>query len=150
MKLDLRRLWYDIIPCDVIIWSRFFLITRYKASLIIKRDFCFVIVTRYTNYKECIQTVTYGLVSRLSEASFLDRLFLLETFRSNLDLINVAHTLNYQRKLFVWLIKKVLMENVNFLLFPTYVSVTLIKSNLQIHPVNLTKQDFLKFITKVF
>ena len=101
MKLDLRRLWYDIIPCDVIIWSRFFLITQYKASLIIKRDFCFVIVTRYTNYKECIQTVTYGLVSRLSEASFLDRLFLLETFRSNLDLINVAHTRNYQRKLFV-------------------------------------------------
>ena len=45
------------------------------------------------------------------------------------------------------LIKKVLMENVNFLLFPTYVSVTLIKSKLQIHPVNLTKQDFLKFIT---
>ena len=118
MKLDLRRLWYDIIPRDVIIWSRFFLITRYKASLIIKRDFCFVTVTRYTNYKECIQTVTYGLVSRLSEASFLDRLFLLETFRSNLDLINVAHTRNYQRKLFVWSYKESSHGKCKFSPFP--------------------------------
>ena len=47
------------------------------------------------------------------------------------------------------LIKKVLMENLNLLIFPTYVTVNLIKSKLQIHPVNPTNPDILKFITKV-
>ena len=40
------------------------------------------------------------------------------------------------------------MKNLKFILFPTYVSVTLIKSKLQIYPVNPTNQDILKFITK--
>ena len=39
------------------------------------------------------------------------------------------------------LIKKVLMENLNLLIFPTYVTVNLIKSKLQIHPVNPTNPD---------
>ena len=47
------------------------------------------------------------------------------------------------------LMKKILMKNLNFLLFPTYVPVTLIKSKLQIHPVNPTNPDILKFITKL-
>ena len=44
-------------------------------------------------------------------------------------------------------IKKVLMKNLRFLLFPTYVPVTLIKCKLQIHPVNPTNPDISKLIT---
>ena len=40
------------------------------------------------------------------------------------------------------------MKNLKFLLFPTDVPVTLLKSKLQIHPVNPTNPDILKFITK--
>ena len=39
------------------------------------------------------------------------------------------------------LIKKVLMKNLTFLRFSTYVLVTLIKSKLPIHPVNPTNPD---------
>ena len=46
------------------------------------------------------------------------------------------------------LVKKILMKNIKFILFPTYVPATLIKSQLQIHPVNPTNPDILKFITK--
>ena len=46
------------------------------------------------------------------------------------------------------LIKKVLINNLKFLLFPTSVPVTLIKSKLQIHPANLANPEILKFITK--
>ena len=35
------------------------------------------------------------------------------------------------------------MKNLKFLLFPTYVSVTLIKSKLQVHPVNPTNHEVL-------
>ena len=45
-------------------------------------------------------------------------------------------------------IKKVLMNNLKFILFSTYVPVILIKSKLQIHPANPTNPDILKFITK--
>ena len=40
------------------------------------------------------------------------------------------------------------MKNLKFIAFPAYVIVTLIKSKLQIHPVNPTNPDILKFITK--
>ena len=40
------------------------------------------------------------------------------------------------------------MKNLKFALFQTYVSGTLIKSRLQIHPANSTNPDNLKFITK--
>ena len=43
------------------------------------------------------------------------------------------------------LIKKTLMKNLKFVLFPTYVSVTLMKSKPQIYPMY---PDILKFITK--
>ena len=35
------------------------------------------------------------------------------------------------------------MKNLKFLLFPTYVSVTLIKAKLQVHPVNPTNHEVL-------
>ena len=41
------------------------------------------------------------------------------------------------------------MKNFKFLLFPTYVPVTLIKSKLQIHHVNPKNLDILEFITKL-
>ena len=56
---------------------------------------------------------------------------------------------DYFRSYLLALKKKVLMKNLRFLLFPTYVTVTLIKSKLQIYPVNPTNPDILKFITKV-
>ena len=40
------------------------------------------------------------------------------------------------------------MKNVKFLLFPTYIPVTLIMPKLQIHPANPTNPDILKFTTK--
>ena len=40
------------------------------------------------------------------------------------------------------------MKNLKFLLFPIDAPVTLIKSKLQIQPVNPTNPDILKFITK--
>ena len=40
------------------------------------------------------------------------------------------------------------MKNLKLLPFPTYVPVTLIKSILQIHRVNPTNPEILKFITK--
>ena len=40
------------------------------------------------------------------------------------------------------------MKNVKFLLFPTYIPVTLIMPKLQIHAVNPTNPDILKFTTK--
>ena len=46
------------------------------------------------------------------------------------------------------LIKTVLIKNLKFLLFPTPVPVTLIKSKLQIHPANPANPKILKFITK--
>ena len=46
------------------------------------------------------------------------------------------------------IIKKVLMKNLKFRLFSTYVPVTLIKSKLKIHAANFTDPDILKFITK--
>ena len=44
--------------------------------------------------------------------------------------------------------KKALMKNLKFFLFPTYVTVTLIKSKLEVHPANLTNPDIWKFIAK--
>ena len=46
------------------------------------------------------------------------------------------------------LIKKVLMKNLNFLLSPIYVPVTLINSKFQIHPVNLRNLDIFILIIK--
>ena len=46
------------------------------------------------------------------------------------------------------LIKNVLMKNLKFLLFPTYVPMTLIKSKIESHPANPTNPGILKFITK--
>ena len=40
------------------------------------------------------------------------------------------------------------MKNLKLVIFPTYVSVTLMKSKLQFHPTNPTNPDILKFITK--
>ena len=45
-------------------------------------------------------------------------------------------------------IKKVLVKNLKFFFFATYVPVTLIKSELQTDPVNPANPDILKFITK--
>ena len=45
------------------------------------------------------------------------------------------------------LTKKVLMKNLKFVLFPTYVPATLVKSKLKIYPVNSTNTDILKFFT---
>ena len=56
--------------------------------------------------------------------------------------------LDYFGSYLLALIMKVLMKNLKFLLFPTYVRVTLIKSKLQLHPVNPTDPDILKFIAK--
>ena len=42
--------------------------------------------------------------------------------------------------------KKVLMKNLKFLLFPIYIPVTLIKSKLQFDPMNPTNSDILKFL----
>ena len=56
--------------------------------------------------------------------------------------------LDYFGSYLLALIMKVLMKNLKFLLFPTYVRVTLIKSKLQLHPVNPTNPDILKFIAK--
>ena len=44
--------------------------------------------------------------------------------------------------------KKVLMKNLKFPLFPTYARVALIMSKLQIHPVNPTDPHILKLIAK--
>ena len=98
-----------------------------------------------------MRTVTYGLVSWLSKASFLGRLFFLKTFRSTLDLTNVTHTRKYQiifGSCLLTLIKKVSMKNLKLLLILTYVPTTLIESKLQIHLVNPTNPDILKFITR--
>ena len=46
------------------------------------------------------------------------------------------------------IIKKVLMKNLNFLLFSMYFPITLIRSKLQIHLAYPTNPVFLKFITK--
>ena len=40
------------------------------------------------------------------------------------------------------------MKNLTFLLFPTYVPATIMKSKLQIHPVSPTNPDILKFIAE--
>ena len=50
--------------------------------------------------------------------------------------------------LFVGSYKEVLIKNLKFVLFPTYVPVTLLKSKLQIRPANPINPDILIFITK--
>ena len=69
---------------------------------------------------------------------------------STLDLINASHTeiSDYFGSYFLASIRKVLMKNLKFLLFSTYVPVTLIKSKLQIHAGNPTNPDILNFFTK--
>ena len=82
---------------------------------------------------------------------YFRQIFFLQKFRLTLDLINATHTGKYQIILASYLlalIKKVLIMNLKFLLFPIYVSVTLIKSKSEIHPMNFRKPDILKFITK--
>ena len=82
---------------------------------------------------------------------YFRQIFFLQKFRLTLDLINATHTGKYQIILASYLlalIKKVLIMNLKFLLFPIYVSVTLIKSKSEIHPMNFRNPDILKFITK--
>ena len=56
---------------------------------------------------------------------------------------------DYSGNYLLALIKKVFMKNLDFLHFSTYVPVTLVKSELQIHPENPTNPDILKFFTNL-
>ena len=124
-----------------------FLITWYKASLKIKRDFSFVIVPLHSCFKESIWTVISHLVSWLWKVSFLTWVFSLKSFGLN-KCDSHKKMSDYFESYLLAFIKKVLTKNLNFLLFPNYVPVTLIKSKLQIHPANPRNSDILKFITK--
>ena len=85
------------------------------------------------------------------EGLIFRQIFFLQKFRLTLDLINTTYTGKYQivsASYLLALIKKVLIKNLKFLLFPTYAPVTLIKSKSQIHSVNPTNPGILNFITK--
>ena len=86
------------------------------------------------------------------ESLILDRLSFLETFWSTLVRLNKcnshAKTSDHFGFYLLALIKKFIMKKLKFLFFPTYVPVTLIKSKLQIHPLNPANPDILKVMTK--
>ena len=130
-----------------------FLITWYNDSTNIKRGFSFVLVPRHRCSKlQRVHLNSHVWLSILPiESLIFKHAFFPWSVLFNFTL-NKCHShtkiSDYFGSYSLVLIKKVVTKNLKFLLFPTYVPVTLIRSKLQIHPANPTHSYILKFITE--